>query len=572
MYEIYINGEPHTFTATDDVEDIGIGVINFIARKNKILKITGYVPPVNEKIMSRSSKSLELEYSGNMNFSDSVNIYKKDEGISVSKISNVLVGAQNINVYIDGEGHIKTIIVDGDMDLNNIRVGIKNQGFRSFDHEALEFVSASGLEIKGKKDGVNIAIPAGEKVQLNPAGSGIEVKYNDEIHIFNNRVYIEPVNAMIKILSLERGYGTPQYRGSFEVTNVSSNLRLTNEVNLEHYLYQVVPSEMPLSFGLEALKAQAVAARTYAISDLLSGRYFEMGFHVDDSTMSQVYNSSKEYPLINEAIDSTKGLVMKYDGMLIDAKYHSTSHGYGANAHEVWSSNGNFPGDVKPYLSPVSYLLEGPEFDLSTEEDADKFFKDWSLKSYDSDSPYFRWKVTFTKYQLKNTIEKNLPEVFASQPNYILTLEGNEFKDKEIPSNCLGDLLDLKVTKRGGGGNIMELCLYGTNGTYKIIKELNVRYVLRPRKSDTLGEQDILINRIKGADLKNSSLLPSAFMVFETHKNSAGDIIDVTFYGGGYGHGTGMSQYGAAYLAKEGLTFDEILKTYYKDIIIESIS
>jgi SpoIID/LytB domain protein len=200
-----------------------------------------------------------------------------------------------------------------------------------------------------------------------------------------------------------------------------------------------------------------------------------------------------------------------------------------------------------------------------------RFYKDWDIKGYDSNSPYFRWKVSFTKDELENTIEKNLPLVYKDQKNYILTKTKDGFVSKDIPSNPIGNLLDIKVLKRGKGGNIMELLIVGDNGTYKIIKELNVRYVIRPRKSDTGSNKDVLINRIKGDDLKNASMLPSAFFTFDIEKDSDGKLKNVTLYGGGYGHGVGMSQYGAAYLSKEGYPFDKILKTYYKDINIEKI-
>ena len=111
---------------------------------------------------------------------------------------------------------------------------------------------------------------------------------------------------------------------------------MINEVGMEDYLLQVLPSEMPESFGLEALKAQAVAARTYALNDYFHSRFKKEGFHVIDDTRSQMYNNVDENPTSTKAIKETYGQVMLYEGKPIDAKYYSTSSGYGAAAHNIW--------------------------------------------------------------------------------------------------------------------------------------------------------------------------------------------------------------------------------------------
>ncbi len=573
-YEMYIDGNLETFTTNNKYIDLDKGVVDFKHRKNRIVKLTKYIEPVNEKIMSKTPESLELEYSGNIPVSEGVNVYRiNDTDISNLSPSSVHVGAKNVDVYKDNKGAIKTIIISGEDELDLIRVGIKNTNFESLLHDSVEFTCDKPVKIEDKKDNRYINVPANTNVTIKPSQDGLYIDADGSSYTFKNRTYILPQEqySIIKMLSFKRGYGNPTYRSNFEVNKVSNKLTLINEIPIESYLYQVVPSEMPSSFGLEALKAQSVAARTYAVSDLLNGKFAKDGFHVDDSTMSQVYNNSVEDPKAIKAINSTNGLVMKYKGSLIDAKYYSTSHGFGANAGDIWASDGKLPGTNKPYLVVKNFLLNKEEYDLSSEDDAMRFYKDWDIKGYDSNSPYFRWKVSFTKDELENTIEKNLPLVYKDQKNYILTKTKDGFVSKDIPSNPIGNLLDIKVLKRGKGGNIMELLIVGDNGTYKIIKELNVRYVIRPRKSDTGSNKDVLINRIKGDDLKNASMLPSAFFTFDIEKDSDGKLKNVTLYGGGYGHGVGMSQYGAAYLSKEGYPFDKILKTYYKDINIEKI-
>ena len=573
-YDILLYGKHYQFQTKDKSLNIDYGVINFKYRKDTIVQFLGYIEPLQEKIMSIAPSSIELEYSGIINTAKNFNVYKMlDNGVSTESPDEIYVGARNIKSYKDKNGNIKTAIIMGNTPLDIMRVGIKDQGFDSLGHTSIEFISEGGINIESVKENKKIQIKPNCKAVLTPSQNGILLSFEGVNTEFKSRVYASPSDSKsyIKFLSFKRGYGSPAYRGYFEITCDGEKLHVVNEVDLEDYLCQVVPSEMPASFGLEALKAQAVAARTYAISDMISKRYASEGFHVDDSTMSQVYNNSPENELATRAVHETEGLVMKYDGALIDAKYYSTSHGYGANPDEIWSSNGIFPGNKSVYLTAKSYLLDGSEYDLSSEDEAYRFFKDWDLKSYDSNSPYFRWKVTFTKQELQNTIEKNLPIVYEDESNYILTLADGKYISEKIPDNCLGNLKDLKVTRRGGGGNIMELVIEGSKGTYKIIKELNVRYVLRPRKSDTKGDRDIAIERIKSKDLINPSLLPSAFMVFDITRNPNQEIEYVTFYGGGYGHGVGMSQYGAGYLASNGHSFKDILNTYYTGIDIEKI-
>lgn len=573
-YEFLVDGKNYGFDSIDHSIDLKPGIVNFKYRGKTIVKLMGYAQPIKEKVMSRSQDFIELEYSGSIKLDKGINVYKSSgKDTLIRSINSIISGANNVTVYKNNDGHIKTIILEGDTETEFIRVCLKNQDFLSIYHESLEFISDVALKVEDRISNKSYDIPEKTKITLTPADKSISIAFNDISDILRNRIYISAQNdqSYIKITSFKRGYGNPVYRGSFEITNCSGKLKVINEIPLESYLYQVVPSEMPQSFGLEALKAQAVAARTFALAELLGGAYAGLGYHVDDSTLTQVYNNISENSLANKAINETKGLVLKYNNTIIDAKFYSTSHGYGANANEIWSSEGQFPGPKIPYLTTKSYLLNGEQVDLSSEEVAYKFFKDWTIKSYDSDSPYFRWKASFTKDELLNTIEKNLPLIYADQKNSILTLVDGKFESKDIPEGCLGDLKDLKVSKRAEGGNIMELVIEGSKGTYKVIKELNVRYVLRPRKSDTGFDRDIVVKRIKSGDLKNIAMLPSAFMVFDITRDSNDNINDVTFYGGGYGHSVGMSQYGASYLASKGYKFDKILKTYYDDVTLEKL-
>jgi stage II sporulation protein D len=148
-------------------------------------------------------------------------------------------------------------------------------------------------------------------------------------------------------------YEGTDYRGVLQVAHSPRGVVLVNMVNLDDYLKGVVPSELsPHQFGeLEALKAQAVAARTYALKN--KGRYEELGFDLDDSQSSQVYNGlSAEHALSNRAVEETVGLVARHRGQLINALYTSTCGGMTENAENI------FEGSPVPYLQSEECTTE----------------------------------------------------------------------------------------------------------------------------------------------------------------------------------------------------------------------
>lgn len=114
----------------------------------------------------------------------------------------------------------------------------------------------------------------------------------------------------IRVESVNKQYGHPEYRGIFEIDLVDKALHIINELPLEEYLYSVVPSEMPTEYQKEALKAQAVCARSYAIKQMAGKRLAALGAHVDDSVSFQVYNNLREDAASIAAVNETKGQVV----------------------------------------------------------------------------------------------------------------------------------------------------------------------------------------------------------------------------------------------------------------------
>jgi len=145
------------------------------------------------------------------------------------------------------------------------------------------------------------------------------------------------------------------YRGEIDLVAVGSRLTIVNQVPLEQYLYGVVPAEMNPGWPLESLKAQAVAARTYALAKL--GQFASRGYDLRPNTENQVYRGAGvETVPSNSAVDQTHGLVLTYRGHVIPAYFHSCSGGYTEASAAVW-------GEPHPYLQAVpDYDQQSPRY------------------------------------------------------------------------------------------------------------------------------------------------------------------------------------------------------------------
>ena len=199
------------------------------------------------------------------------------------------------------------------------------------------------------------------------------------------------------MLSLTRGQGNPAYRGSLTVYEDENGLRMVNELPLEQYLCAVVPSEMPSSYPKEALKAQAVCARTYAVVQMQAQKRKDLGAQVDDSVSFQVYGNSQEAESSNEAVKATEGKILLNQGMPITAYYFSTSHGK-TSTDEVWEASA-----ASAYLKSVActYDASEPWFQWQTEISMEKLlkmpktcmgrflkYKDWKSRKLEKGMPF----------------------------------------------------------------------------------------------------------------------------------------------------------------------------------------
>ena len=386
-----------------------------------------------------------------------------------------------------------------------IRVVIKTNGFSQVAHARIEVSAQSGVNVsyttKGEQAGGGSsktsvecqAYNVGEVVKITP----------DDPRFQSGTIIIEAKNPgdRITINSLTRGYGTPSYRGKLELFSTAEGIVIVNELPLEEYLYAVVPSEMPASYEPEALKCQAVCARSYAHCQMLAFGYPEYSAHVDDSVSYQVYGNSQEQETTIRAVQETAGQRLTHQNQVVKTYYYSTSCGHSTSI-EAWGST---ISDANQYLRGVSICNE-------------------QGKAYEENLPWYRWKAVVPEQTMSNLIELNT--------------------GKEI-----GTLQNISVTKQGVGGVALQIVATGTKGNITVDTENKIR--------SALGGSGYEITKNDGSVVKSTKLLPSAF--FTIAKSGESYIIE----GGGYGHGIGMSQNGANEMAKAGKTYEEILQFFY---------
>jgi SpoIID/LytB domain protein len=415
-----------------------------------------------------------------------------------------------------------------------VRVGITDINFQNVLKQEITIYGTSDCDICDKATRrVLIHVPADTNISIKNGLAGLDVTVGDKGGTLRDFVVVCP-SGLIGVKGLTRKSKPALYHGAFEIVQSSDRkgFYLVNLVEIQEYLKGVVPNEMPVRFGLEALKAQTVAARNYVLTPRTQA-YKE--FNVVDSVASQVYfGANTESDLATRAVMETDGIVALYNNDLILTLYSSTAGGYTESYGNAFSdpTTKAFPATGKPYLVAVPDKAEFTP--LNTEEKAYEFYTT-KIPSYDIDSPYYRWQKKWVVGELENILKKTL--ISQSKTGFVTPAfkEGDE----------LGKLKDIKVMKRGDSGKIVELELMTSKGCYRISKELVIRRVFQ----------------------KDGISLPSANVVFETQVDKYGNITDITAYGGGFGHGVGMSQFGAGYMAtKLNQPYYNILRHYYSGI------
>lgn len=327
-------------------------------------------------------------------------------------------------------------------------------------------------------------------------------------------------------------WGSRNYRGVFVISLHKGKLQLVNRLELEEYLQGVVPREVSPGWPLAAVKAQAVAARTYTYSALKtsSKRHQENGFDLCATDHCQVYGgATAEHPATNRAVMETKDLVLTYKGKMIEAFYHSSSGGFTEDAANVWSHS-------SPYLKPVI---------------------DW-----DHNSPHVRWVRIFSWAELQGAAMGSYPYIGRLKQLLPITFG----KD--------GRILRLKLK-----GDLGEVTLSGNQFRGLTgIPSSNMRFQLiyGPEPCITLdwSNQQLYPNVLVPGDIPGLAaeiLIPPWDQPDPWAWLADKEPQKLVIRGAGWGHGVGLSQWGAKGMAEFGYNERQILAHYYPGAAVTNI-
>ncbi len=322
------------------------------------------------------------------------------------------------------------------------------------------------------------------------------------------------------------------YRGNLNFKFIKSNeLSAINELPLEEYVYGVVPLEIGVTVHDEALNAQAIVARTYA---LCQNKHADYGINVCNTTCCQVYGGySAESRRTNEATDRTTGIVVTYKGVIVTPYYFSSSGGYTENSENVWVSS-------VPYLKAV-------------------------VDDYDINRT---WTYTYS---------------LTEMTNHIRSL-----------GHDIGEVKKVVVDSNSSTGRVLAMTISGTRGSVTFLKS-NVREAFPnslPSQLFILGNQTTVkvmdafgnivtqvLDRSSIRGLYATSKLTSSSVNIQKNGSveritliSSGKANEIVVSGRGSGHGVGMAQWGAINMAEDGYTYDRIIKYFYTGVELETIT
>ena len=477
---------------------------------------------------------------------------------------------------------------------NNFSVRVTNDSFTRMGDTITDFEQAMQLKELHNGNGENTVISFLDngsfalytKTDSDSSDAKIALYDGDIMFVVfdsEQSLEIQPIDDNSSLTLLDRAY-----RGKilFSVTN-SGSLLVVNLVDIEQYLYSVVPSEMPASWHLEALKAQSVAARTYTFKKI--GTHEHEGFDLCDVSHCQNYlGSLNESPRTTQAVNETIGIMAYYNNELIEAVYFSSSGGVTENSENVWINASPYLRSVQEIaersyrewtrtftLSEMDELLKGKNIDIGSV---------MSVSARNSNESGRVDELTFVgSYGTEKLNKEDIRTFFANSKGGILdsrnfTIDGGTFEyidnesseDIEINTQMntekiITEDVNLVVTNGDMKEEQMLSRLVVTNGN-EVLAEIS--YVL-VEGSDRQKEYSVVINEVQVLPVIENTFVEKevAETVSQGVVNSTGDLI--VFVGRGWGHGVGLSQFGAKGMADDGYTYKQILEHYYTGIKVE---
>ena len=446
---------------------------------------------------------------------------------------------------------------------------------------------------KGKQPNVNVGIVSGQKIHFSlnkpylAKGEMVtgeqEVAFSEGGILWNGNQYSsltfhpQSADASFSLSDVTIGVNfhwerkeTQTFLGTLHFVVESDKICAINELPVERYLESVISSEMSATSSLELLKAHAVISRSWLLAQMKkrrevaeSGnnffsfvkkddrliRWYDREDHTifdvcaDDHCQRYQGITKETSPHVAEAIRQTKGQILMDGNDICDARFSKCCGGVTEEFQYCWEDT------PKNYLSSVRDIIQGvksvgsaapaPLPSLQDEAAADAWIRSnppafcnttdkkilsQVLNDYDQETAdFYRWKVTLTQEKLKQLLDEKLKMNF-------------------------GDILDLQAEERGKSGRISKLRIVGTEKTFVIGKELEIRRAL----SDT-------------------HLYSSAFVVDRCDIDEKGVPQRFDIIGAGWGHGVGLCQIGAAVMGEEGFDYDAILLHYYQGAEIKKV-
>lgn len=440
---------------------------------------------------------------------------------------------------------------------------------------AAEVTGSSGLLVVAGGQ-VLLELPADQPLRVKLVGSQLVIDGLDA-----------PQAAPVRLLPRAPGfvlYKSKPYRGEFQLVMGSlGRISLVNVLNLEDYLLGVVPKEMPPSWPAEALKAQAVSARNYTLTNL--GKRQAEGFDLRDTNDDQVYGGVEaEHAATTEAVRATKGKVLTYQGKLISTYYFSSSGGHTENNEHIWTGG-----------SPVPYLRGVPDFDNvpnSANTKGNQYFA-WSydftpvelaqklkvaghdvgeVKAVTPGAPGASgrptsWTVQGSKRQVNLTMQQMRSALGLPAPPRTIAMAGQEVVTVTAPppppTVTIPPVQPNPVYALGADGSMWQRQVSGSF----VVSAAGVS-----QRADgpavALGGGNVTI-----VGLKPVAKAPPPVETpppTPTPAPAPPTATGFTVVGGGNGHGVGLSQWGAHGLALQGKSYSEILTHFYTGTKVET--
>jgi stage II sporulation protein D len=378
-----------------------------------------------------------------------------------------------------------------------VLLGEGDGSYRVAASKGLRVKSEDGMEIVGSSDKSTVFVEArGTSLQfsIEPDGS---------VGAVEGVAIIEPTSKSVLTFDGVR------YPGSIRVLSAGGGtMSLINILPIERYLEGVLPHEIgdPGPDGYDAVKSQAVAARTYAMGKI--DMHKDDHFDVYASVMDQVYRGLEGTTKVaSSAVGDTRGRVVDYRGKTVLAYYSACCGGHTSDIRLVW-----------PEREPADYLHGVP--DRTTSEE----------KAFCREYRRFRWRYNFTGRQMGEILRVTIP------------------RESGVSEEDVGALKNMHIEKRSHSGRVIKLLIETTKDTF-VVEGDRIRWVLE-------------------LDPPDGRILPSC--MFRLDKVMERDrIAFVSISGGGNGHGVGMCQNGSIGMARKGYTYTMILKHYYPGSTVE---